>query len=661
MLIIVKLGIVLPRVFEPLPLGSISAEGWLQDQLQLMSDGLAGHEHDFYLFVSNSSWLGGSSEYSNLNEGFPYWFNGLVPLAYTLNDERLKSQVLDSVKYVLSHQQDDGWLGPETDVNTRNLWGRFPFFLGLTQLAEAENGTDVATSVLDGMHKFVELMNSMLEDNFLGYVASATSPIDDQWGRSRAADMILGLQWLVEHDPRNDTDILFNSMNLLFEKSNNWADWYVDGVYIKQDLDTVSVDITNAEYAFEHGVNVGQGYKFGAVVRRFNGDDSLGDSSRTAVNWTLTYHGQPSGVMIADERLSGLSPVRGVELCAVVESIYSLNYLYQALGDASFADNAEMAAYNALPVMLTPDWWAHQYVAQTNQPIAHTFNVSPFYNVDTEGQHFGLAPNYPCCTVNHPQGYPKYVSNSYVRYGDNGIAHALLGPTSVNTTTNSGVSVSVSVDTLYPFVYELTYTVEASDDFDFYVRVPTWATGSSFFSINSGSHEDVMADSSTAMHHLPLRKGRTTIFYSLTGDIRVTHRANDTVAIYHGPILYTIAPGENYTSYSAGYAGAPSEALEYDIYPTTEWALAIDPSTLEYNAPGLDASLPNPIWALNAPPGSISATVCEIKWSLTEGGYAPNPPLRADRNCTGDPFQVNLVPYGSAKLHIAEIPTISLS
>jgi len=151
-----------PFTFTPLPLGSVNPLGWIHDQMGLMSNGLAGHQYDFYHILNQSPWLGGDEEYSPLNEGLPYWFNGLVPLAYGLNDDRLMRQVLDTSDYITSHQQKDGWLGPEP-VGKRDLWARFPLFLGLFQLAEADKAH--AAKIVQCMYKFVTLMHHMLDKN----------------------------------------------------------------------------------------------------------------------------------------------------------------------------------------------------------------------------------------------------------------------------------------------------------------------------------------------------------------------------------------------------------------------------------------------------------------------------------------------------------------
>ena len=269
-----------PFVLQPLPLGSIKPSGWLLDQLQLMSDGLAGHEHDFYAYVAHSSWLGGDEEYSDLNEGvsctrsrawshvltslqFPYWFNGLVPLAYALDDERLKAQVHSAASYVLDHQADDGWIGPEVG-DARIFWGRFPLCLGLTQLAEANSSW--TQPVVDSLQKFTALMHTMLSDNYTGYINTTTgaSNSDDfSWGRVRSQDMSITLQWLYEKYPGNQSEILLDNMKMLHDAGLNWEDWYNEGAYfgqgIDKDLNTISIDITEPNYPFEHGVNVGQG------------------------------------------------------------------------------------------------------------------------------------------------------------------------------------------------------------------------------------------------------------------------------------------------------------------------------------------------------------------------------------------------------------------
>jgi hypothetical protein len=103
----------------------------MRDQLTLQGSGLAGNLFDFYRYVKDSTWLGGTEEYSELHESAPYWYNANVPLAYVLGDERLKDQSNQFLTYVLDHQADDGWLGPETTRETRGIWARCLLLQGM--------------------------------------------------------------------------------------------------------------------------------------------------------------------------------------------------------------------------------------------------------------------------------------------------------------------------------------------------------------------------------------------------------------------------------------------------------------------------------------------------------------------------------------------------
>jgi hypothetical protein len=305
---------VVPLVFIPLPLGSIKPEGWLADQLELMANGLAGHQHEFYRFVSNSSWLGGGSEYSYLNEGFPYWLNGIVPLAYSLDDPRLKHKIKETVQYVIDHQAEDGWLGPEAkDSGLRNLWARYPLLIAFTQLLEADHMYHA--SLLPAIRKFVDLTHSMLKQNGTGLVQQPGDKMSEQdhgWGRIRVADLMLSLQWLYENDSKGDqSEVLMETMKMLRKDSLDWAQWYNEEHYIWEDVNYVNASYVDEWFPYEHGVNVAMGLKMGAVVNRFEHNETMVAVARRAVDWTFKYHGSASGSILADERLAGLAPYYG--------------------------------------------------------------------------------------------------------------------------------------------------------------------------------------------------------------------------------------------------------------------------------------------------------------------------------------------------------------
>jgi hypothetical protein len=109
----------------------------------VQTNGLAGHEHEFYQYIAQGDWNGaGTATYSDLEEGRQlrkigfvadhatctagsYWFNGMVPNAVLVNSTTLQNKTQQFLDYVLNNQDSTGWLGPEVGTSKpRYLWGR---------------------------------------------------------------------------------------------------------------------------------------------------------------------------------------------------------------------------------------------------------------------------------------------------------------------------------------------------------------------------------------------------------------------------------------------------------------------------------------------------------------------------------------------------------
>ncbi len=284
-----------------------------------------------------------------------------------------------------------------------------------------------------------------------------------------------------------------------------------------------------------------------------------------------------------------------------------------------------------------------------------------------------LEGNYPCCTVNHPQGYPKFLSASFVTAGSDGLAHALLAPANVTTTLKNGAQITVIVSTNYPFDLDLTYTMKTTAPISFYVRVPGWADKSrtTTWLNTTASASTVSPDPVTGMHKVSIGSAGTfQLDYHLSTSIRVEPRPSGSVAVFYGAVLYglSIASKESSTvpwdyrtnaPMVAGYA--PPQARDWTIVNASAWNYAIDPSSLQYHYNGEAAPgkvLKNPIWAPKAPPNLITATACLINWPLYKGSIPDRIPAPERRKCLADPVTVELRPlweheaaYGRPSCH----------
>ncbi|KAI1805979.1 hypothetical protein F4811DRAFT_569772 [Daldinia bambusicola] len=694
-------------VYKPLDLGSVKPLGWFKDQLELEAAGLSGNMFDFYRFVHDSRYIGGSTEYSGLSEASPYWFNGLVPLAFGLGDERILGQVRYYLDYILDHQQEDGWIGWETTQATRGLWARCLVMLGLIQYAEAD--PTQTERIVDAMHRYVVLAHSMLQNNYTGLLVHGNDTFDTAgFGVGRTHEMHIPLQWLLERYPRNNSGIIWETMELMIKGGILWgADWrtfWTDEAYPHVLYETTPY---NLSWVFIHGVNMAQGLRYPLSLYRNSNDVALKQQTRKAVDLLAKYHRSLAGTITADEYISDLNPSRGAELCIAAEVMFSSAYIYQYLGDNDIADWAEQTAFNAFPVSVSGDWWSHQYVQQENQPWSRNLSTDDlWWDVNSYSNVFGLEPNYPCCTVNHPQAYPKFLANSFATTSDGSLAHVFLVPGTAATTLGSfnNSSVFVSVNTTYPFGHTLTYTITASSPFNFSVRIPGWAdtshstiaTNSSTTDVTSTTSTTLSPDAVSNLQRIAVPSGTSTATLRLSTTPRVVRRANDTAAIYFGALLYALAIEHDAAArmpveYRSGKVLPPSttdphgHTHDYVLTPKkgSKWNVAIDPTRIRAvrrrrsAGAGADATgsgsfeehvddvlevggdeLKNPIWELDGPPVELRVAAVEIDWPIVmdtaadPGTFAVKP--------KGKPFYARFVPYGSSKLHMALLPVVQL-
>ncbi len=214
---------------------------------------------DFWKYVSDSAWIGGKTEYSILHEAFPYWLNAIVPLAYGVNDARLKAQVQKAADYVLDHQQADGWIGYEVGTN-RNLWPRNLVCLALMQLAQVD--PSYADRVVTAMQRFAVLTNKMLANNYTGFIYHAGDEYSEgatEWGLSRAQDLMVPFQWLYEFHPGNYSKELLENMHYLYEAGLNWDYWYRPDVFPQGEVDKLNRTFYDSQpWEYQRRVNVGE-------------------------------------------------------------------------------------------------------------------------------------------------------------------------------------------------------------------------------------------------------------------------------------------------------------------------------------------------------------------------------------------------------------------
>ena len=663
--------------YEELPLGSISPEGWLRENLELQRDNISADLDETYPEVmgSRNGWLGGDGDQW---ERGPYWIDGLLPLAYILDDESLKAKVQPWVEWALASQTEDGNFGPRTDYpaeaglqrdNSLDWWPRMVMLKVLYQYYNATGDG----RVIPFFEKYFRYQLSALKEKPLGHWTF--------WAEFRQADEMNIVLWLYR---RTGEKYLLELADLLHEQGFDFVEYFEnEGISRPGSI---------------HCVNLAQGLKEPVVYWAATRDDRLLAATDRFFSDLPRFISYPTGMYGGDECLRDNDPTRGSELCSAVEFMYSLEEMMKITGNPFYAEYLERIAFNALEAQISDDFRLHQYYQQTNQVSISYGNHNFSIMQDGTANLMGFLTGYPCCLSNLHQGWPKFTQNLWLRSRDGGLAALAYSPCSVRTRI-AGTDVTVREVTEYPYgdVIRLELSLSGPVSFPLHLRIPSWTAAPEIRVMKSGSEASVPgtiadcpgpgdanstsvadgsgdAESSTrtsagedGLAAEGLVPGEVFILDREWHDgdvvelyfpmkVSVSRWFENSASIERGPLVYALDV-EGKWEKKINRTGLRDGQEYWEVKPVSPWNWS-----LVYD----DIDNPEAAFKVNDD-GSITARAVRVPhWKEVNGDAAPLPysPVRQYgtfwefAHPPGEVGEIRLIPYGQTTLRITEFPVL---
>jgi hypothetical protein len=627
--------------FIRLPFGSVMPEGWLAKQLRIEADGLIRYLLDRPTF---DRVLSPCTIPSEITYQKGVYQEGLVTLAWLTGDPVFLKRARESMEDSLA--EDPGHLGDTKEEIGATMYIRARQTRAFIEYYEATRDPRVLPWLTEFFHAWGK---SDLE--FAWWIEAATT------------DLFLVGVWL--YDQTGDPVILDT-----IKGKSGFADKVVASF----------LDFPKGEYE-KHNVVVAWISRLPGILYELTAEDRLRKATFAGIDGRDQWFGQIAGRYTGHEHFTkledGRRPTNGTELCGVVEYMYSMEKLFEIFGEVSLADRLELLAYNSLPGACTADYFFHPYDQQANQvdvsPAKRGFDNSEAANI------YGVAPHYPCCSFNMHHAWPRFVEHLWMASPDGGLAAVAYGPCRVTAKAGDGRDVTVLETTDYPFDGEIRFRIEtaAPSSFPLYFRIPAWAEGAM---LTAGGKSMTCKAGEIVRVERRWKSGDECLL-AFPMRVRTEARFNNAVGVRRGPLYFSLRIGKQY--------GELGQDQYWGILATAPWNYALE---LSGDEGGLQAQVVrNPIGdfpfaekdepvhrrakeAVILTDGRISSyekqpysgaepVILKVngrllpQWGMDKAypANAADPPA-SPVVVTGPIIELELIPYGCARLRISEFP-----